>query len=473
MFTKSLVSQALIDATKAIMEEDEKKRMLLEPELDETGFHKAAHAAKKAGQSHFEFQGKKYPATAKSYGEGKVSPGKISPERLQANISKKKDDVAASTGHSANIREVTGKPTHIVSNLRGKKNESVESIDELNKDTLYSYKKKAEKQQNKNFDDTVAGIKSNDPAKANKAHAKFQKRDAGIERAGARLSKGDVEELDEISTAQMSHQGKTTLKHIKNPGVQLRMAAHDIKPGIAGYRDRIALLRADKNKLQDEYHPDEKEDKALVRKMVKKTALKNEEGDCVTEPKARKIAKTEVGKHEKSMHHEEGVILKSFKEQLLEKSSSEKQARTMAAAAHNPKFAKKVGIPQDVAKDFNKADKGTTQLSRAMKKNEDIGGISTMSEKTGTGTGTEKDQDVRVEPTTDMDSKTVDTLMGRKKVPADYHNKSLSYKVTLNVEEKEKTSPMNIVKELARKSFRKITNEVMGKLGTSEEKKND
>jgi hypothetical protein len=40
-----------------------------------------------------------------------------------------------------------------------------------------------------------------------------------------------------------SHQGKTTLKHIKNPDVTQRMAAHDIKPGIKGYRDRIALLK--------------------------------------------------------------------------------------------------------------------------------------------------------------------------------------------------------------------------------------
>ena len=40
-----------------------------------------------------------------------------------------------------------------------------------------------------------------------------------------------------------SHQGKTTLKHIKNPDVVQRMAAHDIKPGIKGYRDRIALLK--------------------------------------------------------------------------------------------------------------------------------------------------------------------------------------------------------------------------------------
>jgi hypothetical protein len=45
--------------------------------------------------------------------------------------------------------------------------------------------------------------------------------------------------------------------------------------------------------------------------------------------------------------------------QLDEKSVSQAQFRTMAAAAHNPKFAKKVGISQDVAREFNKADKGS------------------------------------------------------------------------------------------------------------------
>lgn len=39
-------------------------------------------------------------------------------------------------------------------------------------------------------------------------------------------------------------------------------------------------------------------------------------------------------------------------------SKSKAQARLMAAAAHNPKFAKKVGIPTSVAKEFNAADKG-------------------------------------------------------------------------------------------------------------------
>jgi hypothetical protein len=40
-------------------------------------------------------------------------------------------------------------------------------------------------------------------------------------------------------------------------------------------------------------------------------------------------------------------------------SKSAKQARMMAAAAHDPKFAKKVGVPVSVAQEFNEADKGT------------------------------------------------------------------------------------------------------------------
>ncbi len=45
-------------------------------------------------------------------------------------------------------------------------------------------------------------------------------------------------------------------------------------------------------------------------------------------------------------------------------SKSPKQARTMAAAAHNPAFAKKVGIPAGVAKEFNQADAKTGILRK-------------------------------------------------------------------------------------------------------------
>jgi len=45
-------------------------------------------------------------------------------------------------------------------------------------------------------------------------------------------------------------------------------------------------------------------------------------------------------------------------------SKSPQQARLMAAAAHDPKFAKRVGIPQSVAKEYNRADTGTKMLTK-------------------------------------------------------------------------------------------------------------
>jgi hypothetical protein len=41
-------------------------------------------------------------------------------------------------------------------------------------------------------------------------------------------------------------------------------------------------------------------------------------------------------------------------------STSKKQRNFMAAVAHSPAFAKKVGVSQSVGKDFNNADKGKT-----------------------------------------------------------------------------------------------------------------
>lgn len=45
-------------------------------------------------------------------------------------------------------------------------------------------------------------------------------------------------------------------------------------------------------------------------------------------------------------------------------STSKPQARLMAASAHDPAFAKKVGVPQAVAKEFNQADAKTGILRK-------------------------------------------------------------------------------------------------------------
>jgi hypothetical protein len=47
-------------------------------------------------------------------------------------------------------------------------------------------------------------------------------------------------------------------------------------------------------------------------------------------------------------------------------SKSKKQHNLMAAVANNPKFAKKVGIPQSVGKDYVEADKGRKFRSGGM-----------------------------------------------------------------------------------------------------------
>jgi hypothetical protein len=57
--------------------------------------------------------------------------------------------------------------------------------------------------------------------------------------------------------------------------------------------------------------------------------------------------------------------------QLDEKSTSQAQFRTMAAAAHNPEFARKVGISPDVAKEFHGADKKSNYKSLPKKAAED------------------------------------------------------------------------------------------------------
>lgn len=88
MLGQNKISQSMIDAVKSVIGEDpvvekntpamlsenkKAKKMIADAEMDETGFHKAAHAAKRANQTHFEFMGKKYPVTAKSQAEGVYS----------------------------------------------------------------------------------------------------------------------------------------------------------------------------------------------------------------------------------------------------------------------------------------------------------------------------------------------------------------------------------------------------------------
>jgi hypothetical protein len=125
-----------------------------------------------------------------------------------------------------NLPEAVEKPTHIVS-----------------KELLSDHKRWMDSE---GFDTHTVPLPKSHPKHATHVGIVAKNNnEAGYHEDGfARPIKESVESIDEISTAQMGHAGKTTLKHIKNPGVGLRMAAHDVKPGIKGYRDRVDLMKA-------------------------------------------------------------------------------------------------------------------------------------------------------------------------------------------------------------------------------------
>ena len=64
------------------------------------------------------------------------------------------------------------------------------------------------------------------------------------------------------------------------------------------------------------------------------------------------------------------TLSKVGEDTLDEKSVSQAQFRTMAGAAHNPEFARKVGISQDVAQEFNQADKKSNYKKLPTRANE-------------------------------------------------------------------------------------------------------
>lgn len=91
----------------------------------------------------------------------------------------------------------TTKATGGVSGPKGKLPEEVEQIDELNKDTLYSYNKKAGADVEKKDKSLGQLIRKGDSVGANKTARQLNNRLAGQERAEKRLNKEEVEQIDE------------------------------------------------------------------------------------------------------------------------------------------------------------------------------------------------------------------------------------------------------------------------------------
>jgi hypothetical protein len=177
------------------------------------------------------------------------------------------------------------------------KKEDVEQIDELSTSTLKSYISGAQKDRASQSDSKNSG----DRAEADYAKKQIVKRTSGIVDAKSRMSKEEVEIEEE------SHQSKTTMKHIPNPSPALKQAAKDIKPGIAGIRDRFDMLDAG--------------------------GVKREEVESIDEVKMADLPSTKVqGRSYGSSKPEPSAfdVLKGPKEKELKSIESEKKKKKMS-----------------------------------------------------------------------------------------------------------------------------------------------
>ena len=113
-------------------------------------------------------------------------------------------------------------------------------LDELNKDTLYSYAKKSEKDQDDQFNKIGKGIRDKDPKSANKAGHKFSMRSIGQNRAEKRLAK------EAASPAQQAAIAIAMKKAGKKPKDMEESDAYDknVKPSDKPHDKEAAAKRA-------------------------------------------------------------------------------------------------------------------------------------------------------------------------------------------------------------------------------------
>ena len=122
-----------------------------------------------------------------------------------------------------------------------KKLRKEDTLDELSKDTVYSYAKKSEKDLYKKHKELDSQIRANKPSEANKTSSKISNRDKGLDRAENRLNKEDIE-LQE-GAYEKSEENKRSADAAKKQG---DMFAHHLH--MADHHDNLAQWHGEKGR---------------------------------------------------------------------------------------------------------------------------------------------------------------------------------------------------------------------------------
>jgi hypothetical protein len=142
---------------------------------------------------------------------------------------------------------------------------------------------------------------------------------------------------EEVEIEEESHQSKTTMKHIPNASSALKKVAKDIKPGVGGYRDRIAMLKAGNVKEEVEELDEVKMADLPSTKVQGRSygASKPEPHviDTIRHPKDKELKSIEAEK--KKPVNEEDAYDKNVKpsDKPHDKDAAKKRAQTSAVAA--------------------------------------------------------------------------------------------------------------------------------------------
>lgn len=170
-----------------------------------------------------------------------------------------------------------------------------------------------------------------------------------------------------------SHQYNVTMKYAERPTVQQRMAAHDIKPGIKGYRDRIDLLkdleRTGRLKKEETDQIDEVSRETLA-------AYKNKASDA----RYRKTLPTaKLDKREAGVAMAMKKLDKKNEETELDEGSGPKEKqKTPYRDINSPESRAAASAQREKMASADKAEAGKKLLGKIKQKNEEVvseGGI--------------------------------------------------------------------------------------------------
>ena len=153
--------------------------------------------------------------------------------------------------------------------------EEVENLDELKKSTLGSYVKKASTNQ---IGNTAAVLANKNDSETDRARKRMGNRMSGIAKATDRLTKEEVEQIDELKKSTLGSYIKKAADERDRAGIALRRALSnraDMKPHMKTMKKRRAGVRMAINRLT-------KEEVEQIDEAFKVGAMKLKDGSSVT-----------------------------------------------------------------------------------------------------------------------------------------------------------------------------------------------